>query len=368
MIKKHLVSILAVCTLFVLFGITSCEDEGISEDQAQLQYNRRDQLNNLVVNRILPLHESFATQTTTLLEKAEAFAQNETVQNLTTFQNEWKNTAILWKQCELYNMGDIEDSFIHTRIDTWATNDDNIEGFIAGSEPIDIAFINSVGSSSKGIAALEYLLFNADISTTLTDFQNDSRRVDYAVALSEDLKNLGAEINGLWIGYGPTFIDAVDSNLEGGQNQTNNAMVTLVEEVIISKLGRALGDTNGGTLNEEEFEAFRSDISLQMIKANLEEVQKTFTGNFVEGTRNIGFDDYIANLEGNDLRDRINASFDVVTSQLDTFSQSLNETLQSNPEKITALQNACNDLLIILRVDMASFIGSTITFNDNDGD
>lgn len=366
--KKHLVSVITLLSFVVFFGIASCEDEGISEDQAQLQYNRRDQLNNLFTNGILPLHEAFATQTATLSEKAITLSQNVTVQNLTALQNEWKNTALLWKQCELYNMGDIEDSFIHTRIDTWATNDDNIEGFIAGSDPINIAFINSVGSSSKGIAALEYLLFNTDVSTTLTDFQNDSRRVDYAVALSEDLKNLGEEIKALWIGYGPNFINAVDSNLEGGQNQTINSMVTLVEEIIISKLGRALGDTNGGTLDEEEFEAFRSDISLQMIKTNLEEVQKTFTGNFKEGTRNIGFDDYIANLEGNDLRDRINASFEIVNAQLDTFNQGLNETLQSNPEKITALQNACNDLLIILRVDMASFIGSTITFNDNDGD
>ncbi len=367
--KKNIVfSSVPLFVILLFLIVTGCDNDGISEDQAQIEYNRRDQLRNLFTNGILPLHEEFVQQTEVLFRVTEAFSNDISLENLLTLREEWKTTANLWKRCEVYDIGDIKDSFIHTRINTWPTNTDNIESFIGASDPINLNFINSVGSSSKGIAALEYLLFDKDATTTLSDLQSNSRRIDYLVALSEDLKNTSEEIKGLWNAYGPVLTEAVQSDLDGGQNQTVNAMVTLLEEIIISKLGRALGDANGGFTDIEELEAFRSDISLEMIQNNVEELRRAFNGSYKENTRRIGFDDYLVNLDNIQLRDAIKAAFNTVEEHISTFGNSLNNILQTDPEKVLELKNACNELLVLIKVDMASFIGSTITFNDNDGD
>jgi len=133
-------------------------------------------------------------------------------------------------------------------------------------------------------------------------------------------------------------------------------------------LGRPLGEANGGTPDAEELEAFRSDSSLYLMKSNIQELQNVFTGNYKENTRQIGFDEYLRDLENDALRFRIKDAFTKVNFEIETFDQSLNLTLQNDPEKVLKLKDACSELLVLIKVDMASFIGSIITFNDNDGD
>lgn len=359
---------LIVFTLFLFLSILSCEKGGISENQARIDYNRRAQLRNTFNNGIKPLHEEFIVQTEGLSEKAMVFKQNPSLENFRSLQNDWKTTVNIWKRCEAYDIGDINDNFIHTRINTWPTNSENIETNIEGSEPINTLFINSIGASSKGLTAMEYLLFKSDVNSTFQELLLSQRRIDYIVALSEDLKNLAVEINSLWTNYGPTLMVAVQSDLEGGQNQIINAMVTLIEEIIISKLGKPLGDNNGGSINIEEFEAFRSDLSLEMIKNNIQELRKIFDGSYSVDNRKIGFDDYLVNLDNTVLSNKIKNSFEEIEDHTASFNQGLNITLELDIEKVEMLQGLCNDLLVLIKVDMASFIGSTITFNDNDGD
>ena len=39
-----------------------------------------------------------------------------------------------------------------------------------------------------------------------------------------------------------------------------------------------------------------------------------------------------------------------------------------SPDTVSAARDAVNDLLVLLKVDMANQMGFTITFSDNDGD
>tara|TARA_B100000809_G_scaffold214645_1_gene219523 strand:- start:169 stop:1272 length:1104 start_codon:yes stop_codon:yes gene_type:complete len=366
--KKSILNRSILLGLLLVLVIISCDSDGISEDQAQIEYNRKALLNNTFTHGILPLHTAFINQADVLKEKATSFEQNSSLENLLRIQGQWESLTAIWKQCEVYNIGEVEDSFIHTRINTWPTNYSNIEEYINSSVPIDIDFINSVGSSSKGVSAVEYLLFKSDQESVLAEMQSDARRVDYLVALVQDLSNLSNEIFSIWEGYGPTYISAVQNDLDGGLNQTVNAMVTLIEEIIYSKLGRPLGDYNGGIVDFEETEAFRSDISLALIKNNIEELNRTFTGDYIANTRKIGFDEYLRDINNDDLRIKIKEALENIILEISLFDESLNSALQNNLEKVFSLQSYCNDLLFLIKVDMASSTGSTITFNDNDGD
>ncbi|UOB17995.1 imelysin family protein [Abyssalbus ytuae] len=349
------------------FIIISCEKGTVTEDEYNIQYNRSAQLNNLYNNGILPIHSTFINELSKLNDAAVAFSVNISSENLIILQNQWKVTASVWSQCELYNIGEIKDSFVHFLIANRPTNTEAIESFISTDQIINKETLALKGASSKGISAIEYLLFEHDNETTLSLFSDNSRRADYLTAAIQVLQDDANELYNLWIQYSDTFVNALQSDLDGGQNQLINAMVSLIEEIIQSKLGKALGDSNGGIITIDELEAYRSDSSLELIENNLIALQKCFTGNFKENNRKYGFDNYLNDLDNTELVQTINSQFEKCFNTLNKIN-SLNQTLSVNPSLAEELKTDFTNLLILIKVDMSNFIGSTITFNDNDGD
>ena len=61
-------------------------------------------------------------------------------------------------------------------------------------------------------------------------------------------------------------------------------------------------------------------------------------------------------------------AFSNCQNKIDAISNSLFSELDVNPERVIDLQNSFTDLLILIKVDMANAIGTTVTINDNDGD
>ncbi len=360
-------SIILIAAFFV-----SCDKDGISEDEYQIQYRREAQLNNVYINGITPLNSSFVFNTKELETRTQTFVQQPNIENLKGLQTQWVNTLKTWKHLELYNLGIIEDSFIHFEINRWPTNTETINNFIEGTETIDADFIAGNGSSSKGVSAMEYLLFsfenNQEILDQFTTNPNFERRQAYLLSLSENLEIKAIALQTLWTMHKTDFISSLENGISGSQNQLTNAMVTLIEEIIISKLGNPLGNGNGGEINIEDLEARRSENSLLIIQEHLTALKNLYTGNFNQGSINWGFNDYLDLIDRTTLNDAIKASFDNCQEKLDVISGSLKQELQDTPQNVIDLQDAFNGLLVLIKVDMANAIGTTITINDNDGD
>lgn len=369
-IKTLSITLLSVI-LIIIFTV-SCDKGGISEDEYQIQYRREAQLSNAYANGIVPLNTAFVTNTAMVKTKTQAFVQQPSLENLGDLQNQWTTMLKTWKHLELYNLGIIEDSFIHFEINRWPTNTEIVNSFIEGTETIDSGFIAGNGSSSKGISAMEYLLFssedNQEVLDQFTTTSHFERRQAYLLSLAQNLEIKAIELQTLWTMYKTGFISSLENGISGSQNQLTNAMVTLIEEIIISKLGNSLGNGNGGTINIEDLEAYRSESSLLIIQEHLIALKMLYTGNFIEGTINWGFNDYLDLIDRTALNESIASSFDNCQAKLDLISESLKQELQDTPQNVIDLQEAFNDLLILIKVDMANAIGTTITINDNDGD
>lgn len=358
--------------LSFIIVLISCEKNEFTEDEYQIQYHREAQLKNTYKNEIIPLSEAFVTTSEALKNAIVLFNQDVTPQNLENARAKWIDMLKVWKQLELYNLGAVEDSYIHFEINRWPTNTERIEALIAENEAIDETFIESVGSSSKGISALEYLLYTADnsqdIIKTFTTDTNHQRRLDYLVALTLNLVTKAKALQTIWIADETAFISSLENGISGSQSQLTNAMITLTEEVIISKLGNALGDNSGGTIDIEKLEAYKSKSSLPIIEAHLIALKRCYKGNFKEDSIKWGYDDYLKLIGSEDLDAIIEDAFKVCQEKIDAIPTTLSETLLSNPQKVMDLQNAFTDLLVLLKVDLANTIGTTVTINDNDGD
>ncbi|WP_296383233.1 imelysin family protein [Winogradskyella sp.] len=356
----------------LLFIITiSCDTNGINEKQFRTEYYKETQLSNIYDNEISKLNEQLIEATIRLNVITEEFAQQPTLVNLISIRNEWTEMVLVWKQLELYRVGPISSSYIYYRINYWPTNITFINNFIDGTDVINESYIESKGGSAKGISALEYLLFNTDAETTLNSFTTDfnfERRLDYLVSLSQNLITKTQELEALWIAYNPEFISATEVGLDGSQNLVINEMVALLEEIKIYKLGKALGDTNGGAIDINELEAYRSQKSLEIIKANLKSLERSFNGDFAQTPFRIGFDDYLIQLGYESLAIEINNNFINCYTKIDAINNPLIIEVVNSTQNVTDLQTAVTELLVLIKVDMANAIGSTITFNDNDGD
>lgn len=370
-LRKRISLRFTILFIGVLTTLISC-DKDDAKNEIDTQSKVEEQLINTFNNGVLPLNLSFVSATETLKNSIATFNEESTLADLEIVQNHWVDMLKIWKQLELYNLGLVEDSFIHFEINRWETNTGNVDDYILGTETLNETFINGIGSSSKGISAMEYLLFsdenNDTVLSSFTTNSNAERTLNYLKALSENLATKSNELYSIWENYEIEFTSSLESGINGSQNQLTNAMITLIEEIIISKLGDPLGDKTGGVIDVEALEAYRSRSSLIIIQEHLNELKNCYDGDFIQNSNDIGYDDHLVLIGKEDLDTLIVNAFSLCQEKLDAISSSLYVELTENHQNVTDLQDAFSDLLVLIKVDMASAIGTTVTVNDNDGD
>ena len=85
----------------------------------------------------------------------------------------------------------MDDSLLHNRLDNRPPRTAFIDGeILAGNAPIDVAYLDSIGSSSVGLGAMEYLLLtrraaDAAVLETFTGAEHADRRPELLVALAQ---------------------------------------------------------------------------------------------------------------------------------------------------------------------------------------
>ncbi|MEM8887206.1 MAG: imelysin family protein, partial [Bacteroidota bacterium] len=226
----------SICCLLL-----SCEDK-----EQKLLDLRASQLENISEFGATPLHDEFQKASEELATKVEAFTQAPDLNQLQAVREQWKSVGQLFKRCELYDIGEVNSSFIHYRIHRWPTNEGRMEDSLAASSALTMEKVSNLGSSLVGLASLEYLLFENDADQTLEQFQASPRRLEYLLLCSQYLSNQAAELNKIWKSYSPTYVTSLQSAIIGGQNQSINSLVSFMEETSKTRLGKAMGEDDGG--------------------------------------------------------------------------------------------------------------------------
>lgn len=155
------ISLTLLPILISLLALTACSPNllqaQVADTSTPATFDRRAMLANTLNASILPLHKQLVSQTDALQQTVYKFETNPTTENLAEVQQQWQATARAWAQAE--HLGLRFTMIIHNQIKKWPINIAFIEEFIAEeSDPIDEPFIDSIGSTSKGLAAIEYLV------------------------------------------------------------------------------------------------------------------------------------------------------------------------------------------------------------------
>ena len=338
-----------------------------SSTQAQ-SFDRRAMLENIGNNIIMLAHADFLAQT-------EVFQQSPSLETLAMFQGEWVETSLGWQWRKLFNFEHL--LIYHSPIEKASSspvNTEFIEQTILGTAVIDEAFIEGSGSNVKGLPVLEYLLFTPeqDNKHLLQAFTN-LRRLDYLVAVAENLHRKAGEVYPYWLpegkNYPETFVNAAGegSNVRESVSMLTNQIASVVENVIQMRLGLPLGKTTGGTPQPELAEGQLSNTTVLQIIVMLESEQQTFNGGEA-----FGLDDYLVflNTEYPDkpLSVKINEQLDSIIVALADLEQPLEVAVIEQTDQVDTIYISLRVLVRLIKSDIVGHLGVTITFNDNDED
>lgn len=335
----------------------------------------RSLLKGVVNNAILPLYESLDTQAQKLVKTSQAFCEKPTLAGLNNTRADWAGVLSGWEQSSGLLFGPAVESEIDFTVYFRPVKKAVIKGVLAGEGDIDIAAIEKAGVGGQGLATLEYLLFDRELSDEqqLAAFAaSEQRHCDYLVSASALLaKNLHTITQG-WVAEGGNYGEALWTAGEGSAYFTGayqpvellvNRLYQAVQAVEIKKLGVPLGLQGSRSGQPRAYpyklEAWRSGYSLANINSSLQGLQRLL----VDG----GILEWLKNNEHADLAEQLDQQLKAL---LDTQWQStdLFVTLENKPKSVTPFYEQVIALSAIVRNGLAPALGVQLGFNQNDGD
>lgn len=330
---------------------------------------------------IYPWQKELATEATAVESTVTAFCAASTEANLVAAQNAWRKARIPWKHAEMVRLGPVEELRLGAAIDFWPVRPDTIEAAITSApEPVTAEHIAALGTSSKGLPAIEYLLFdpiggNATILTSLGGMDAAAvKRCDYARALAETFANDAAALEAAWNPMGGAYIDELVNAGAGSKTFTSgqagiagivNLLNASLQGLNENKLSAPLG-LNTASPDATLVESRYSDNSLTDLLENLRGVEEIYYGRHGE-TSGQGLS-VLVNARSSAIDSAVKTALTDAESKVSAIAPPLRTAITAQPETATATHAAIRALRIRLSTDVASVLGVSILLNDTDGD
>ncbi len=347
------------------------------EDDTQQRAVIRDLANNVMY----PLQKELAAEAADVKTTLAAFCAAPTEANLKAAQDAWRTARLPWKRAEMFRFGPVEDARIGSAIDFWPVRPDTIEAAItAAPEPVTAAHIATLGTSSKGLPAIEYLIFdpvggNAAILTSIGGMDAIAvKRCGYAAALGEAFANDAAALESAWSPTGGGFVNEVanagagSSTFTSGQNAVGvvvNLLNASLQATNENKITAPLG-TNTGSPDPLLVESRLSDASIDDLLENMHGVDDVYEGHHADKMGK-GLS-VLVSARSPAIDAAVKAALVDAQAKISAIPAPLRTAITANPESVTAAHAAIRNLRIRLSTDVASVLGVSILLNDSDAD
>ncbi len=364
--------ILSLCTLL---NCGSSETDGDGTDGGDpASFDRATLLQNTSA-LMFNAYTVFQAEADVLQTRVEVLATQPNEDLLITARRQWIRTAQAWQRVHAFHIGPVKSQNLDLQIGTWPVRSNTIDTVLLDTSTLTPAYMAQLDVRAKGLATLEYILFERPASASalirLTEDRLAARRRNYLRALVADLKVNADTIVNLWKVDGGGFVDEL-GNAESGTTtypSFQSALSVLINEFVFTievvrhdKVGIPLGVTSVGQAEPELVEAFFSGTSLELISSNMDGLEAIYFGRD-GGVDRLGLHEYVAFLSPG-LEATVASRFAAVRSALGAFDRSLQDAVLSRPALVEDLYNALQDLVQVTRVEMSNALSVTISFKD----
>lgn len=368
MLHSKIITLSLVLFIPVLFA--ACSSSTSSEDQGN--FDRSEMLNNYGNNIIIPAFEDMQTATNELETAADNFENERTLDRLETLQSALKNARVAWQDVSPFQFGPAESIVLRSSLNTYPVNTEKVNDNISSG---DYSFDSFDNNDAAGLPALGYLLHgvgdtNEEILTMYTADSKAENRMAYLLDNISFIKDQIDTATHEWQESGGDYISMFLSDENAGTDVGSslgmliNSFVRHYESFLrTGKIGIPAGVISADIPRPTATEAYYGGYSLELAIANLEQIERIFTG--ADG---LGLDDNLKALNAEDLSDEIQSQIDEAQTALEQLNDPLSQQIEENNDPVLTSFKELQDIVVLLKVDMTSVLGIRITYQDNDGD
>lgn len=333
------------------------------ENSFEMEHFLQDVTNKVIV----PAIESFNSETEILHSLIANYVDVPTEVKLVETRKQWVKTALAYERAYNFNFGPSKSKFLHQAIYNWPTVPNTIENTIK-DKVIDVSTMSKLSPQIKGIAALEYLLFNQELSSLNTTMVNESKRRNYLLQSALFLKKQAERLHHIWDkdgdNYANTFITNKSTGLNDSFNLLFNGLYNAANTAKVTKIGKPGGFEKSTRTSPSKVQALYSKQSLALTLESIKVIKGVF---FNKNHTNIS--QYISSIAKDNLvNSRLETAFKDIEDAIADIEVSLPEAIELNPEKVEVLHSKLTALNIWMGVDCRSVLSIVITSTDNDGD
>lgn len=347
-------AMLAGLSMFFLVGCVNKDapDAPSAVSDSDTEFNWIGMLANYADNILLPQYTSASDAALELSSPAGELATycqqiggEQEAAARSAAQQSWREMMTQWQGVELMQVGPLIDSggALRNRIYSYGSSaplsscavDQSV--VLAQEEGFDI---RARSVNSRGLAALEYLLFNDELSHTCPsqitqtqdwnerdEIQRKQWRCDYAAMVAQDIAEAAAQLLSQWQSddgnYRYRFVNPGDAQAQ--INQLSDAIFYIETETKDLKLGVSTGihAECPQTACPDAVESRYSESSLANIRENLLTFEQLLMGG--EG---LGFDDVITRAGFAEVVNAFRSDVSDAIAIIDNSSQSLYQQVQ----------------------------------------
>jgi predicted lipoprotein len=355
----------------VAFGcavaLLGCASEGQGD-------TRRTLLERWSTELIVPLYGEFEQRSEDVSATVDALCAAPSETTLAAARTAWEGAREPFKRAEVFAFGPYSrpEFRIGPKIDSWPARPEEVEEWIAGTNPVDPATLAELGIWHKGLPVIEYFLFSPQASAQAE--LEDARRCEYLRSTAAELVSRAREIHLAWAPEAGDFANQLSGagrtstawrSLRDAFGEVVNRMGFTIENVRRDKLGRPLGDMTGGTAQPNETESRFSGRAIRDILDNLAGIELLFFG---DASRSLPGVSSYAIERGRNFDDQFRAALDGARTALEAVNLPLGEAVSSEADRVRDASARLNELQSLIQTELISALGLSLNFNDNDGD
>lgn len=379
--KQAFTKKLTAVLLSISVIIVACDNAGDNDPpdapMEPAMFDRAAMLANLGNNLIVPSYQAFGAAVDDMQSAVATFAADPTTGSLDQMRAALKAARLSWQNVSMFQFGPAETVALRGLLNTYPTNMDKIEENISSGTYV-LGTIENIPAG--GFPAMDYLMHGNEVSddallALFTSDANAANRLKYLTDNADFIKSNADFVVNEWNAGGGNYIATYLGSEKGGSDvgsslgETINAMVLHFERFTRDgKIGIPAGVRSAGVPRPKTTEAFYGGYSIELAAENLAAIKKLYTGAGFSGQEGIGLQENLEFLEATDLAGDIASTMDQSLDAINGLADPLKTQIDADVDKVVSAFTTMQDLVVLLKVDMTSLLGITITFQDNDGD
>ena len=353
--------------LLLLMATTGCLPDDPPPSRQEVLVSATDHL-------IVPRIREVAQEMSALQKSLNSLCDGPAKQRLDEARDAWRKARAPWMRSQAMWFGPVMERRSRSYVDWAPIEPERIENMLDKRESVDAEYVKEyLASTQRGLAAVEYVLFDSDDVVLGELSQSNSIRCQYLVALGDVVSDETAGVLADWIGdnqgedsYSTYFNGTADSSLIGkaALNELVRTSVFLSRTITDMRLGKAIG-VDGVTADSAALLSGNGHNGVADIRNQVLGMRDVYLGGDGEGA--LGVSALVQGLS-KETDDRMREAFEDAIAAVDGLEEPLVTTIQSDPQAALKAHDALKQMQLTLSTDIVSLLDVTVGFADTDGD